>query len=107
MNASEMPLIGALVLAIALTANYFLAFWRMDLSRPKQLRARTPRRQVIACAASAVLPLVGALLPLSLAGLPWTTADAPMLAVACAGAGFALQLLMDRLMVWGTPVASR
>ena len=107
MNASEMPLIGALFLAVALTANYFLAFWRMDPSHPKSERARTPRRQIIACSASAVLPLVGALAPLSVSGLHWTTADAPLLALARAGIGFVLHALMDKLMVWGTPVASR
>lgn len=107
MNASEMPLIGALFLAIALTANYFLAFWRMDLNRPNSLRARTPRRQIIACSASAALPLVGAIAPLSVANLPWTSADAPLLAIACAFTGLVLHVLMDKLMVWGTPVTSR
>ncbi|TAL24530.1 MAG: hypothetical protein EPO01_05485 [Aquabacterium sp.] len=109
MSSPEMPLIGALVLAIALTANFLVAFWRMDLNvtraRPQQhqARARTPRRQLIACAVSAALPLLGALSMLAVAGHDWTGADAPLLAAACAAVGWLLQSLMDSLMSWGTP----
>lgn len=107
MNASEMPLIGALFLSIALTTNYLLSFSRMTFDRPKTLRARTPRRQLIACAISAALPLIGAMAPLSVAHWPWKTADAPLLAAGCALTGWVLSVLMDKLMSWGTPVGSQ
>lgn len=109
MSFPEMPLIGALVLAVALTANFLFAFWRMDLNaarirqQKRQAHARTPRRQLIACAISAVLPLLGAMSMLSMAGHDWTTADAPLLAAACAAVGWLLHSLMDSLMRWGTP----
>ncbi len=107
MNASHMPLVGALALAVALTANYFLAFSRMDINRPQGKRLATPRRQLVACAAAAVLPLIGALLPLSQADRNWTADDAAMLAWACGAIGLVLHLLMDKLMTWGTPVTTR
>lgn len=104
MSSPEMPLIGALVLAVALTANFFRAFWRMDLQRTRSTqRIPTTRRQVIACAVSGSLPLMGALVLLMVADRPWTPADAPALAACCALLGWTLHLIMDNIMTWGTP----
>lgn len=94
-----MALMGALVLVVALTANFFLAAWRLNLIGLFERRRTAPWRQLAAGALAAILPWLGAL-----AVLAFTPADigghVEPLAIGYACAGYGLHRVMDFLVHW-------
>lgn len=109
MNALA-PLVGVLVLSIVLVTNFFRAAWRLGILRAFGRRHPLSWRSLAAGALAACLPLIGAVLALTL--IPGDSAgelatDAGRLALELSGAGFLMHLFNDHLVRWGrVPVAS-
>lgn len=101
MSDTLMALLSALVLAIALTAQFFVAAWRLNLIGIFERSVPLSWRQVFAGAGAAALPWIGAYLAMSLAPQLAANHGAADLALACAALGFGLHVLMDLLVEWG------
>ena len=108
MNALA-PLVGVLVLSIVLTVNFFRAAWRLGMLRAFGRRHALSHRALVAGIAAACLPIVGALLALTL--IPGDNVsnladEAGFLAAQLALSGLAMHLVNDRLVQWGRAVPS-
>jgi hypothetical protein len=108
MNALA-PLIGVLVLSIVLVTNFFRAAWRLGILRAFGRRCHLRWRALAAGSLAACLPIVGALLALTL--IPADNGvdlagEAGVLAFELALAGFVMHLLNDHLVDWGRAPAA-
>jgi len=109
MNALA-PLIGVLVLSIVLVANFFRAAWRLGILRAFGRRHHLRWRAWLAGAVAACLPIVGALLALTL--IPGDNGvdlagEAASIALQLSVCGFVMHVLNDQLVAWGrTPTAA-
>ncbi len=103
MNALA-PLLGVLVLSVVLVINFFRAAWRLGLLRAFGRRRHVRWRTLAAGTAAACLPIVGALLALTLIpadnGIDLAN-EAGFLAVQLSLSGFFMHVLNDKLILWG------
>lgn len=95
-------LLAALLLAIVLTANFFVAAWRLNLVGLFDRRRAPQWRQLVAGALAAALPWLGALAVLVFTP-PGAGAQPDLLAIGCACAGYGLHRVMDFLVQWASP----
>ncbi len=103
MNALA-PLLGVLVLSVVLVINFFRAAWRLGILRAFGRRCQLRWRPLAAGMVAACLPVIGALLALSL--IPGDNGidladQAGFLAVQLSLSGFFMHVLNDRLIAWG------
>lgn len=101
MSDTVMALMSALILAIALTANFFVAAWRLNLIGIFERSVPMTWRQVLAGAGAAALPWVGAYAAMTLAGHFAASRSPADLAFSCAALGYGLHAVMDVLVDWG------
>lgn len=101
MSETLMALMSALILAIALTAQFFVAAWRLNLIGIFERSVPLSWRQVLAGAGAAALPWIGAYLAMTLAPQIAAHHGAADLAFGCAALGYGLHVLMDMLVEWG------
>ncbi|WP_374592276.1 hypothetical protein [Aquabacterium sp.] len=101
MSDTVMALTSALILAIALTANFFVAAWRLNLIGIFERSVPLSWRQVVAGAVAAALPWIGAYAAMTLAGHFAASRNPADLAVSCAALGYGLSRVMDVLVDWG------
>lgn len=95
-------LLAALVLAIVLTANFFVAAWRLNLVGLFDRRRGPHWRQLLAGAVAAALPWLGALGVLAFTP-PGAATQPDWLAIGCACTGYGLHRIMDFLVEWASP----
>ena len=104
MNAVT-PLIGIIVLCLALTANFFRTAWKLGILRSFGRRQPLNWRAWIAGALAACLPMSGAMAAMVI--IPETGADdvvqigAAELAIQLALAGLVFHWLNDKVLHWG------
>lgn len=101
MSDTLMALLSALILAIALTAQFFVAAWRLNLIGIFERRATLCWRRIAAGAGAAALPWIGAYLAMTLAPHLLGKYSAGDLALSCAAMGYGLHCVMDALVQWG------
>ncbi len=108
MNALA-PLIAVLVLSIVLVINFFRAAWRLGILRAFGRRHHLRWRTLAAGFGAACLPIVGALLALTLIpgdnGIDLAS-EAASLSAQLSLAGFVMHVLNDHLIVWGRAQSS-
>ena len=103
MNALA-PLLAVLVLSVVLVINFFRAAWRLGILRAFGRRHHLRWRALAAGTLAACLPIVGALLALSL--IPGDNGidlagEAAFLSAQLSLSGFMMHVLNDRLIAWG------
>lgn len=98
------PLIGVAILALILTANYFISAWRMGILRAFGRRHALSWRTLIAGSVAGCLPFAVVMVALAIvpSGAP-TEADgsAAILALQLSLCGFTAHVLNDLLVNWG------
>lgn len=106
MSISTLALMSALIMALALTANFFVAAWRLNLIGIFERSVPLSWRQVLAGTVAAALPWLGAYLAMTLAQHYANRHGAADLALSCAAIGCGLHGLMDALVGWGNARAT-
>ncbi len=101
MSDTVLALMSALILAIALTANFFVAAWRLNLVGIFERSVPMSWRQVAAGVGAASLPWIGAYAAMTLAGHFAASRNPADVAFSCAALGYGLSRVMDVLVDWG------
>jgi hypothetical protein len=96
------PLVGVVVLSGLLTTNFFRAAWQLGMLRAFGRRQPLRWRAVAAGTLAACLPFAGAMLAMMLIPADGGSVHASSLALEFAGSGWAMHLLNDRLIAWGS-----
>jgi len=99
LSAASSPnefLVAALILALALTANFFYAIQRLDVHANGPRRRVASWRRILAFTGAAMLPALSAGAVLLLASRPWSHAS--FFAGACAACGLISHQLMDAML---------
>lgn len=106
MSETLMALLSALILAIALTAQFFVAAWRLNLIGIFERSIPMSWRQLLAGIGAGSLPWIGAYLAMTLAPQIAVHHGAADLAAGCAALGYGLHVVMDMLVDWGNARAT-
>lgn len=97
-------LFGVVILSGVLTTNFLRAAWRLGMLRAFGRRHTLRWRALAAGTLAACLPFAGAMVGLMLipADNAAPTTSAAMLALELAGSGWAMHVVNDRLIAWGS-----
>lgn len=92
---------GVVILSGVLTTNFFRAAWRLGMLRAFGRRHALSWRAMAAGALAACLPFAGAMVGMVL--IPASGDGSPgSLALQFAGSGWAMHIVNDRLIAWGS-----
>lgn len=91
-------MLGVVILSGVLTTNFFRAAWRLGMLRAFGRRHTLRWRALAAGTLAACLPFAGAMVGLML--IPGDSAGT--LALQLAGSGWAMHLVNDQLIAWGS-----